>query len=122
MISTIDNLKHTVHSDTSTHLEDLIGNTPMLRLDAAAAAESLLGRSLSPGVSLLAKAEWYNPGGSIKDRAALNIIRAAERHGDLRPGVTLLESDNVLRRQTGQSARAQSDPSILTTSTAPRHR
>ncbi len=68
-------------------LEELIGNTPLLRLDRAAAAHGV-----APGVSLLAKAEWTNPGGSVKDRAALNIIRAAERAGGLRPGMTLLDA------------------------------
>jgi cysteine synthase B len=43
-------------------------------------------------VRVLAKAEWTNPGGSVKDRPALNIIREAMRRGDLHPGVTLLDS------------------------------
>jgi cysteine synthase B len=47
---------------------------------------------VSPGVSLWAKAEWYNPGGSVKDRAALNMIRAAEDRGELQPGMTLLDA------------------------------
>lgn len=68
-------------------LEDLIGNTPLIRLDKTAAEFGL-----SPDVALLAKAEWYNPGGSIKDRAALNIIRTAERDGLLRSGMTLLDA------------------------------
>ncbi len=68
-------------------LEDLIGNTPLLRLDRAAAAFALSTR-----VTLLAKAEWCNPGGSVKDRAALHIIREAERRGLLRPGMTLLDA------------------------------
>jgi cysteine synthase B len=67
--------------------EDLIGNTPLLRLDRVAAAYALSTR-----VTLLAKAEWYNPGGSVKDRAALHIIREAERRGLLRPGMTLLDA------------------------------
>jgi cysteine synthase B len=92
MIATIDNLTRLPRSNESNRLEALIGNTPLLRLDGAAAAESLLGYSLSPRVSLLAKAEWYNPGGSVKDRAALNIIRAAEQRGDLWPGMTLLDA------------------------------
>jgi cysteine synthase B len=92
MIATIDNLTLPTYSDVSTRLEDLIGNTPLLRLNAAAAAEALLGYGLSPRISLLAKAEWTNPGGSVKDRAALNIIRAAERRGELRPGMTLLDA------------------------------
>ena len=41
---------------------------------------------------LLAKAEWFNPGGSVKDRAALNIIRVAEENGLLKPGMTILDS------------------------------
>ena len=91
MIATIDRSIQTAYADTATALEDLIGNTPLVRIDGAA-AENLIGRRLSPGVSLLAKAEWYNPGGSIKDRAALHIIRAAERDGHLRPGMTLLDA------------------------------
>ncbi len=92
MIATIDNLELAVRADSSTQLEQLIGNTPLLRLDAAAAAEQLLNCRISSGVMLLAKAEWYNPGGSIKDRAALGIIRAAEQRGLLRPGMTLLDA------------------------------
>lgn len=70
-----------------TGLEDLIGNTPLLRLDRVAATHGV-----SPRVAVLAKAEWYNPGGSVKDRAALHIIREAERRGLLRPGMTLLDA------------------------------
>lgn len=61
-----------------------IGNTPLLRLDA-------LTRDLS-GVALLGKAEWYNPGGSVKDRAAANIVAEARRSGELRPGKILLDA------------------------------
>lgn len=68
-------------------LEELIGNTPLLDLSRTAAAHGL-----SPKVSLYAKAEWFNPGGSVKDRAALNIMRTAEREGKLRPGMTLIDS------------------------------
>ena len=57
MIATIDNSDLTTRVDTSTKLEDLIGNTPLLRLDASAAAEALLDRQISSGVILLAKAE-----------------------------------------------------------------
>jgi len=92
MIATIDNPSLVTHVGSSTRVEELIGNTPLLRFDAASAAEQLLGRRVSSGVNLLAKAEWYNPGGSIKDRAALSIIRAAERQGALRPGMTLLDA------------------------------
>ena len=71
----------------ATRPEDLIGNTPLLRLDRAAAAFALSTR-----VTLLAKAEWVNPGGSVKDRAARHIIHEAERRGLLRPGMTLLDA------------------------------
>lgn len=92
MIATTENLSLAHRAATTTRLEQLIGNTPLLRLDAATLGEALLGQVLSPHVRLFAKAEWYNPGGSIKDRAALNIIRTAERQGDLRPGMTLLDA------------------------------
>lgn len=65
-------------------LLERIGDTPMLRLRGIAAE--------TPGVELLAKAEWFNPGGSVKDRAAWNMVREAERRGDLRPGLTLLDA------------------------------
>jgi len=61
-----------------------IGNTPLLRLDA-------LIPDL-PAVQLLGKAEWYNPGGSIKDRAAANIVSEALRAGKLASGKILLDS------------------------------
>ena len=61
-----------------------IGNTPLLPLDA------LTGRSKS--VQLLGKAEWHNPGGSIKDRAAAGIVSEARREGKLAPGKILLDS------------------------------
>jgi len=63
---------------------ELIGNTPLLRLERVA-------RDL-PGVEILAKAEWYNPGGSVKDRAASRIVAEARAGGKLRPGVSLLDS------------------------------
>src|SRR5579864_5927483 len=65
-------------------LMERIGNTPLLRLDAVT-------RDL-PGVTLLGKAEWYNPGGSVKDRAAANIVAEGRRAGLLRPGKTLLDA------------------------------
>jgi len=61
-----------------------IGNTPLLALNA------LL--SELPAVRLLGKAEWYNPGGSVKDRAAANIVCEARRAGKLAPGKSLLDS------------------------------
>ena len=65
-------------------LVERIGNTPLLRLDA-------LTRDL-PGVALLGKAEWYNPGGSVKDRAASRIVAAGRASGQLRPGKILLDA------------------------------
>jgi S-sulfo-L-cysteine synthase (O-acetyl-L-serine-dependent) len=66
-------------------LEQLIGSTPLLGFPRVT-------RHLAPGVSLFAKAEWTNPGGSVKDRPALNIILEAEKRGELRPGSIILDS------------------------------
>ena len=62
-------------------LTDLIGHTPLLRLER-----------VCPGGNLFAKAEWYNPGQSVKDRAAWAIIEAAERSGALKPGMRILDA------------------------------
>jgi cysteine synthase B len=61
-----------------------IGNTPLLRLER-------IGREF-PHVQILGKAEWYNPGGSVKDRAAFNIVREGRRSGKFAEGKTLLDS------------------------------
>ena len=63
---------------------DRVGNTPLLRLEHIA-------RDFS-NLELLGKAEWYNPGGSVKDRAASRIIAEAQRTGKLTPGKILLDS------------------------------
>ena len=65
-----------------TGLADAIGNTPLIRLD---------GPSEATGCEILGKAEFLNPGQSVKDRAALWIIRDAEARGTLRPGGTIVE-------------------------------
>lgn len=65
-------------------LMERIGSTPLLRLDAVT-------RDLQ-GVTLLGKAEWYNPGGSVKDRAAASIVADAGRRGQLYPGRILLDA------------------------------
>ncbi len=65
-------------------IADLVGHTPLVRLDRLAAG--------LPGVTLLAKAEWTNPGGSVKDRAALRMIEEGERSGRLVPGKTILDA------------------------------
>ena len=65
-------------------LLDTIGNTPLLRLDRIAAE--------FPGVEILAKAEYFNPGGSVKDRAASNMVLDGERSGKLNHSRTILDS------------------------------
>jgi cysteine synthase B len=71
--------------DTLGHtLMERIGNTPLLRLDAVTGDLA--------GVTILGKAEWYNPGGSVKDRAAANIVSDARRRGLLPAGKILLDA------------------------------
>mgnify|MGYP005840281891 CR=1 FL=1 len=67
-----------------TTLLDLVGQTPLLPL------HHML--DLPAGVELYGKAEWYNPGGSVKDRPALWMIRDGERRGLLRPGVRIADA------------------------------
>ena len=63
---------------------NLVGNTPLLEL-------ANISREV-PGVSILGKAEWYNPGGSVKDRPALWMIRDGEKSGALTPEKTILDA------------------------------
>jgi cysteine synthase B len=63
---------------------DLVGNTPLLELPSISAEV--------PGVRIFGKAEWYNPGGSVKDRPALWMIRDGERSGALTPEKTILDA------------------------------
>jgi cysteine synthase len=70
-----------VHSS----ITELIGNTPIVDVSAL---------SPNPRARILAKLEGTNPGGSVKDRAALSMIEEAEKHGDLAPGQTILESSS----------------------------
>jgi cysteine synthase B len=65
-------------------LLERIGNTPLIRL-ARTGAEF-------PNVTICAKAEWFNPGGSVKDRAAYSMIREGERRGALRSGKVILDA------------------------------
>jgi len=62
-----------------------VGNTPLLPLRRVI-------DGISSDVQVYAKAEWFNPGGSVKDRPAFNIIRSAVNEGDLLPGMRLLDS------------------------------
>jgi S-sulfo-L-cysteine synthase (O-acetyl-L-serine-dependent) len=65
-------------------LLDRIGSTPLIRFERT-------GKEY-PNVEICAKAEWFNPGGSVKDRAAYSMIREGERRGDLRPGKVILDA------------------------------
>lgn len=65
-------------------LLNLIGNTPLLRLSHAG--------SDFPNIEFYAKAEWFNPGGSVKDRPALSMIQAGLASGALRPGKTIIDA------------------------------
>ena len=67
-----------------TPLLDRIGNTPLVRLERVAAH--------LPGIQILGKAEWANPGGSVKDRAASGIVADAQQRGLLTPGKHLLDA------------------------------
>jgi S-sulfo-L-cysteine synthase (O-acetyl-L-serine-dependent) len=71
--------------DQRTRVTQLVGNTPLLRLQR-------IDPSLPPQVELYAKAEWYNPGGSVKDRPALWMILDGERRGTLRPGMRIADA------------------------------
>ncbi|MGI5502979.1 cystathionine beta-synthase [Lentzea sp. CA-135723] len=64
------------------HVVDLVGNTPLVKLN-----------SLTTGIkaTVLAKVEYLNPGGSVKDRIALRMVEAAEKSGALKPGGTIVE-------------------------------
>lgn len=62
-----------------------IGNTPLLQLQRVT-------KGLCPGVEVYAKAEWFNPGGSVKDRPALRMIEQAERRGELTPGKIIIDA------------------------------
>jgi cysteine synthase B len=88
MLTKIPETWHAVAA-RGTDLTSLVGNTPLLRLDGLARLHEL-----SPGVELYAKAEWFNPSGSVKDRAALYMIRDGEQRGLLTPGKTILDASS----------------------------
>ncbi|HEY8302224.1 MAG TPA: pyridoxal-phosphate dependent enzyme, partial [Jatrophihabitans sp.] len=67
-------------------LVDLIGNTPLVKLNRV--TSHLRGE---PAPTVLAKVEYFNPGGSVKDRIAVNMIDAAEKSGELTAGGTIVE-------------------------------
>jgi len=66
-------------------IDEAIGHTPLVRLRLP---------GVPPGVELWGKCEWFNPGGSVKDRTALSIIREGERTGALRGGRTIIDSSS----------------------------
>ena len=68
-----------MNSIVTENVLDLIGNTPLINLKK------------TTGFSIFAKAEFLNPGGSIKDRIAVKMINEAEKEGRLRPGQTIIE-------------------------------
>jgi len=87
----MDTAKHPLSKEGATStgaigksLLDCIGNTPLLRLER-------IGPDY-PNAEFYGKAEWLNPGGSVKDRPALEMIREAERAGTLQPGQTILDA------------------------------
>ena len=69
-------------SEIKDSILDTVGETPLVRL-------SRIGQGCSP--QIVAKVEYFNPGGSIKDRVAMRMVEAAERDGRLRPGGTIIE-------------------------------
>lgn len=75
----------TISLDRRASVVDLVGNTPLLRL-------ARIAPDLPRGVEIYAKAEWYNPGGSVKDRPALYMIRDGERSGRLRRGMRIADA------------------------------
>jgi cysteine synthase B len=81
MTTLVIDKKSSVTTPPALGIETHVGNTPLLPL-----------RTISSRMPVYAKAEWFNPGGSVKDRPALNIIRAALAAGDLPAGRRLLDS------------------------------
>jgi cysteine synthase B len=69
----------------ATEIVDLIGYTPLIRLRR-------ITRHLPESIEIYGKAEWFNPGGSVKDRPAWNIVRTALERGELHPGKRLLDA------------------------------
>lgn len=73
-----------INKQVGKNVTELVGNTPLLELPAISAE--------TPGVRILGKAEWRNPGGSVKDRPAMWMIRDGERSGALTPEKTILDA------------------------------
>src|SRR5438876_10168725 len=80
--SLLEEITREIYADT---LESNIGSTPLIRLRR-------LARDLPAGVEVFAKAEYLNPGGSVKDRPALRMILEGEQSGRLYPGRAILDA------------------------------
>ncbi len=65
---------------------DLIGGTPLMRLNR-----------IAPGLNIVAKVEFFNPGGSIKDRVGIGMIKAAEEKGLINKETVIIELPSVLK-------------------------
>src|SRR5436853_7491512 len=78
---------------TPVEILKMVGQTPLLQLQRLPLAyRSPAGKPLSPGVEIYAKAEWFNPGGSVKDRPALNMSLEGERRGQLTRDKIILDA------------------------------
>jgi len=90
-MATIHSIKSPASNDRTeiNSITGQIGNTPLLRLDKLPQL-----KEISPQVELYAKAEWFNPSGSVKDRAALYMVRDGESRGLLVPGKTILDASS----------------------------
>jgi len=81
-------------------ITELVGNTPLVRLN----------RVNDTHATVVAKLEWFNPAGSVKDRIGLAMIEAAERDGIIRPGETVMSSRRVETPASGwRSLQRQKD-------------
>src|SRR6266702_3738432 len=72
-------------------LIELFGNTPLVRLRKVTRGLRIAAAGEAGAPQVLAKVEYFNPGGSVKDRIALRMVEAAEASGELRPGGTIIE-------------------------------
>ena len=84
MVNRIETANRAQPGQGSDSLLACVGNTPLLRLQRIA-------RQFNP-IEIYAKAEWFNPGGSVKDRPALNMVLEGERKGDLKTGKVILDA------------------------------
>ena len=80
-----DNLLSGIDNRANGSILSRIGNTPLLKI-------SKVTKGINPDVEIYAKAEWYNPGGSVKDRAALNMILEGEKSGGLKKEKVIIDA------------------------------